>query len=536
MKLNKASLANASFWTNAQVKLPTFDLDKVREDTRREPVWLHFGAGNIFRGFIAELAQNLLEQKLTNKGVIAAELFDYEIVDKIFAAYDNLTLAVTLKSDGSMEKEIIASVVEALKADPTMGDWKRLIEYFQSPSLQVVSFTITEKGYNLKDATGNLYKQVAEDMNNGPSRPQSSMGKVLALIYERFKAGKYKLSLLSLDNFARNGEKLYSSLKEIAESWVDRKLVEKEFLDYLSTEVAFAWSMIDKIVPGPSKTVEEHLENLGIEGMKPIITSKNTHIALFVNMEETQYLLIEDLFPNGRPFFEKSGRNVFVTDRLTVEKAERMKVTACLNPLHTAISIYGHLLGYKTIAECMKDPLIANLARGVGKEGLAVTPDPGVISPTDFLEEVLTKRLPNPYMPDTPQRILMDTSQKVPIRFGETIKSYVNSTNLDPKQLKYIPLVIAGWIRYLMALDDDGNLLSLSPDPLLEDLKNCVAGIVLGDPNSVGNKLVSILSNERLFAVNLYEIGMGRKIEEIFKSLIKGKGAVRSTLKEYLGG
>ncbi|AEH50249.1 mannitol dehydrogenase family protein [Pseudothermotoga thermarum] len=536
MRLNKSSLKNADFWEKVGVKVPKFDVEKTKENTMKEPTWLHFGAGNIFRGFIAGLAQNLLEQELSNKGVIAAELFDYEIIDRIFVPYDNLAIAVTLKNDGSMDKEIIASITEALKANPATKDWSRLTEIFQNPSLQVVSFTITEKGYNLKDAAGNFYKQVAEDMNNGPSKPQSSMGKVLALLYERFRAGKYKLALLSLDNFARNGEKLFSSLREIAEGWVQKKLVEKEFLDYLSNEIAFPWSMIDKIVPGPSKIVEEHLKSLGIEGMEPILTEKNTHIAPFVNMEETQYLLIEDMFPNGRPIFEKSGKNVFVTDRETVEKAERMKVTACLNPLHTAISIYGHLLGYKTIAECMKDPLIFKLAKGVGEEGLVVTPDPGVISPRKFLEEVLNQRLSNPHIPDTPQRILIDTSQKVPIRFGETIKSYATRKDLNPRQLRCIPLAIAGWLRYLMGIDDNGNPLTLSPDPLLDDLRKYVCKVSFGHPETVGDNLKDVLSNERLFAVNLYQVGIGEKIEEMFKSLIAGTGAVKATLEKYFGG
>ena len=58
----------------------------------------------------------------------------------------------------------------------------------------------------------------------------------------------------------------------------------------------------------------------------------------------------------------------------------------------------------------------------------------------------------------TPQRIATDTSQKLAIRFGETIKAYERRSDLDVADLKYIPLVFAGWIRYLLAVDDIGNL------------------------------------------------------------------------------
>lgn len=60
----------------------------------------------------------------------------------------------------------------------------------------------------------------------------------------------------------------------------------------------------------------------------------------FVNAEGPQYL--EDRFPNGRPPLEKAG--VYMTDRDTVNQVERMKATTCLNPLHTALAVYGCLL------------------------------------------------------------------------------------------------------------------------------------------------------------------------------------------------
>ena len=99
-----------------------------------------------------------------------------------------------------------------------------------------------------------------------------------------------------------------------------------------------------------------------------------------------------------------------------------MKVTTCLNPLHTALAVYGCLLGYTLIADEMKDPDLKRLVERIGyTEGLPVVTDPGIIRPEAFLKEVLEQRLPNPFMPDTPQRIACDTSQKVPIRFGETV-------------------------------------------------------------------------------------------------------------------
>ena len=153
---------------------------------------------------------------------------------------------------------------------------------------------------------------------------------------------------------------------------------------------------------------------------------------------------MEDAFPAGRPPLEKAG--VYMTDRATVNRVERMKVTTCLNPLHTALAVFGCVLGYPSIAAEMHDPALAELVRRIGyDEGLPVVTDPGILRPEAFLHEVLTERFPNPFIPDTPQRIATDTSQKIAIRFGETIKAYMASDTLRAADLVGIPLALAGW-------------------------------------------------------------------------------------------
>ena len=146
MKLKDIKMGNHSEWTAKGYELPKFDIDKMRAETYRQPTWVHFGAGNIFRAFPAAVLQQVLNSGDCKKGVIVAEGFDYEIIDKAYRAYDNLSLLVCLTSDGSIKKKVIASVAESLKADPLFeNDWKRLKEIFKNPSLQMVSFTVTEK-------------------------------------------------------------------------------------------------------------------------------------------------------------------------------------------------------------------------------------------------------------------------------------------------------------------------------------------------------------------------------------------------------
>ncbi|WP_127836798.1 mannitol dehydrogenase family protein [Clostridium prolinivorans] len=534
--LSKENIKNIDKWEKAGIDLPKFNYEEMVIETLKNPTWVHFGSGNIFRGFIAMLQQNLLNSNKVNTGIVAVEGYDYEIIDEIYTPYDNLSLLVIMNPHGSFKKTVVGSIAESLVADTLREkDWKRLNEIFKNPSLQIVSFTITEKGYALKDIKGEFFTFVKEDIKAGPKNPKGIIAKVTSLAYTRYKNGELPIAFVSMDNCSKNGEKLQNSVTTIAKKWVENGFVEEDFIKYLNNpqKVSFPWSMIDKITPRPDNSVKENLNSIGFKSTNIIITKANTYIAPFVNAEGPQYLVIEDNFPNGRMPLEETG--VLLTDRATVQKVETMKVTTCLNPLHTALAIFGCLLGYKTIADEMKDIFLKRLVEKIGyTEGMPVVVNPGILNPEDFIKEVIEVRLPNPYIPDTPQRIASDTSQKISIRFGETIKSYLEREDLDPKNLKYIPLTIAGWCRYLMAIDDLGKEMQLSPDPLLDILTSYLSKVKLGDKESAKGCLIPILSNEKIFGLNLYDAKLGEKIENYFTEMILGVGAVRSTLEKYL--
>lgn len=535
LRLTRNSITNeAAAWKKADVTLPEFDFEQIAQNTQEKPEWVHFGAGNIFRGFIANAHQKLLNEKLADTGIIAAETFDFEMIDKAYKPYDNLTLLVTMKSNGEFEKTVINSIVEGITADNSRPeDINRLVAIFENPSLQMASFTITEKGYALTNPDGQYLGVVEKDIESGLEQPLHAMSIVTALAYRRYLKGQYPMTFVSMDNCAHNGDKLKHSVVTVAKEWQKRGFVEEGFVSYLLDEskITFPVSMIDKITPRPSEIVKDALLTQGIEDMDVIVTSKNTYTAPFVNAEVSEYLVIEDKFTNGRPALENA--EIIFTDRETVNSIETMKVTTCLNPLHTALAVSGCLLGYTLIADEMKDATLKKFVETIGyTEGLKVVVDPGIISPKAFLDEVLNERFVNPYIPDTPQRIATDTSQKVGIRFGETIKAYAKREDLNPAELTAIPLAIATWCRYLLGVDDKGNEFTLSPDPLLEDLQETLANVSLGAQTS---NVKSILSNESIFGINLYEVGVGEKIEGMFHEMLAGPGAVRNTLEKYIG-
>ena len=536
MKINNEGIKNTKEWEAKGYVLPKFNRADMIARTKKAPIWIHFGAGNIFRAFQANVVQNLLNEGILDRGLTVCEGYDYEIIDKMYTPHDDLSILATFMANGTIQKTVVGSIAESLTLDSdNKSSYDRLKEIFESDSLQMASFTITEKGYSLVNGKGEMLPSVSADLRNGPEKPESYLGKVVSLLYTRFLAGAKPIAFVSMDNCSHNGDKLFAAVDAFAKEWEEKGLIKPGFIAYVhdETKVSFPWSMIDKITPRPDKSVEEMLKKDGIEEAEPVITSKNTYVAPFVNAEECEYLVIEDKFPNGRPALEKGG--IMFTDKETVDKVEKMKVCTCLNPLHTSLAVFGCLLGYTLISKEMQNPVLNKMVRTIGyTEGLPVVVDPGIMSPRQFIDDVVEKRIPNPFMPDAPQRIATDTSQKLPIRFGETVKAYAQRPGMDINSLKLIPLVYAGWIRYIMAIDDKGEKFELSSDPMLPEVCPLVADIKLGDGKEALAKIEPILKNSKIWGVDLYKVGLADKVANYFLELIAAPGAVAKTLEKYV--
>ena len=394
MKLLDLQNGETNVWEEKGYLLPKYDREELKKKTKENPTWVHFGAGNIFRAFPAAKLQDLLNLGEYDRGVVVAESFDHEIITKAYKPYDGLSLSVVLKAEGTIEKHVVGSVTESLVADPVAPkDFARLTEIFENPSLQMVTFTITEKGYSLVNGKGEKLPGVEDGFLAGPGNQSHLMGRIASLCYARFVKNGTPLALVSTDNCSHNGDKLKAGVMAYVDAWKQAGKVNDDFVSYMEEKVSFPWSMIDKITPRPDEKVKEMLEKDGFEDTDLIITSRNTYTAPFVNSEETGYLVIEDNFPNGRPPLEKAG--IVFTDRETVDKVEKMKVCTCLNPLHTALAIYGCMLGHTSIHDEMEDKELSRLIQKMCyEEAMPVVVNPGVIDPKEFANAVLTKRLP----------------------------------------------------------------------------------------------------------------------------------------------
>lgn len=539
MKLNLENLINnQKFWNDNNISIPKYDILKVRKNTNENPRWIHFGAGNIFRCFIARIVDTLLDEGLMDSGIIAVDTHatgvdtDYDMIEKVYKPFDNLSLLSFINGNGNIDMKVIGSITEVLHAD-FINYYEKLKNIFIKESLQIISFTITEKGYTIKDTNNNFIKTVSLDIKNHPSKAKNIISIITALLLERYNNGAFPVTILSADNCSKNGDKLKNAILEIAMEWKNNGFTDSNFIEYIKNKVSSPITMIDKITPRPSPIISDKLKNLNFDDMD-IFKVGNNFMAGFVNTEVPEYFVVEDNFSNGKPDLASAG--VYITDIETVEKTEKMKVTTCLNPLHTCLAIFGCLLNYNFIYEEMRDEDIKRLINKLAyDEGMKVVVDPKIISPKDFIKEVIEERFPNEFIPDSPQRIATDTSQKIPVRYGETLKSYIEK-GLDISSLIAIPITIAAWIRYLMGIDDDGNEIEISPDPMFDELNKYISKIKFGDINSVQNNLKDILSNKNIFALDLYDsnVNLGEKVELYFKEMISGTGAIKNCLKKYI--
>ena len=206
----KLSLQNLQALAEKGYIVPAFDVRAMRERTQKAPRWIHFGAGNIFRAFPAVLQQRLLDAGAADTGLCVAECYDEEIIEMGFAPFDNLTAAVSLKHDGSVDKRVVASIAEALSYT---ADFARIQAIMTAESLQIVSMTITEKGYAVKNPD-------SETMD----APVSIIAKLCKLLNERFQKGALPVAMVSLDNCSHNGDLLKAGVLAVAESWQRRGL------------------------------------------------------------------------------------------------------------------------------------------------------------------------------------------------------------------------------------------------------------------------------------------------------------------------
>ncbi len=433
------TIANSTLPENVQ--LPHYDRKALRSRI------VHFGFGAFHRAHQALLTDRVLNAVGGDWGICEISLFSGDQLMSQLRAQDHLFTVLEKSGDGN-QPIVIGAVNECLNAK--LDSLAAIIEKFCEPQVAIVSLTITEKGYCIDPATGQLdvnQPRIAHDLGH-PQEPHSAPGILVEALHRRRQRGLPAFTVLSCDNIPDNGHVVKNAVLGMA------KQRDPALAAWISTHVTFPGTMVDRIVPAATEaSLAEITDELG-----------GVNDPCAISCEPFIQWVIEDNFVAGRPAWEIAGAQL-VNDVLPWEE---MKLRM-LNGSHSFLAYLGYLAGYQHISDCMQDADYRLAA-----QRLMMTEQAPTLKITDVdlgaYAESLMSRFSNPALKHRTWQIAMDGSQKLPQRLLDGIRVHLAQNTAWP----LLALGVAGWMRYVSGIDDAGEKIDVR-DPLSEKIARIVA-------------------------------------------------------------
>ena len=433
------TIANSTLPENVQ--LPHYDRKALRSRI------VHFGFGAFHRAHQALLTDRVLNAVGGDWGICEISLFSGDQLMSQLRAQDHLFTVLEKSGDGN-QPIVIGAVHECLNAK--LDSLAAIIEKFCEPQVAIVSLTITEKGYCIDPATGQLdvnQPRIAHDLDH-PQEPHSAPGILVEALHRRRERGLPAFTVLSCDNIPDNGHVVKNAVLGMA------KQRDPALAEWIATHVTFPGTMVDRIVPAATDaSLAEITDELG-----------GVNDPCAISCEPFIQWVIEDNFVAGRPAWEIAGAQL-VDDVLPWEE---MKLRM-LNGSHSFLAYLGYLAGYQHISDCMQDADYRLAA-----QRLMMTEQAPTLKITDVdlgaYAESLMSRFSNPALKHRTWQIAMDGSQKLPQRLLDGIRVHLAQNTAWP----LLALGVAGWMRYVSGIDDAGEKIDVR-DPLSEKIARIVA-------------------------------------------------------------
>ena len=401
---------------------------------------VHIGLGAFHRGHMAVYTDDVLGRTGGDWRIAGVSLRSPEVRDRL--APQNCYYTLVERGADAEKLRIIGSISEVLVAPE---DPEAVLQRLCDPGVHIVSFTITEKGYLRDSATGNLladHPDIRHDLGN-PQKPCTMHGFVVEALARRKAAGLPPVTLLCCDNLPANGKSLKIAICAFA------RLRDAALADWIENSIAFPCTMVDRIVPATTgEDVKNTTKALGLIDESPVIC------------EPFRQWVIEDNFNSPRPAWEDFGA-IVVAD---VEPYEEMKLRL-LNGSHSSMAYLGYLAGIETIDQVIACPEFVAFVRKLMAEAITTLHMPEGLDLEGYCD-ALIERFRNPSLKHRTWQIAMDGSQKLPQRLLNSIRSRM----ADGKPYPYLAMGVAGWLRYVTAVDEQGHTIDVS-DPLANQLK-----------------------------------------------------------------
>ena len=411
------------------VAVPTYDRRALT------PSVVHISVGSFHRSHQAVYFDDLAQRGSRGWGLVGIGLHGRDM-HEVLRAQDGL---YTVVSRGAREDtaRIVGVMTDYLFA-PDESD--AVLDVLAGERTRLVTLTITAGAYKVEPATGAFAAddpEVVADLAR-PRRPCSALGYLVEALDRRRRAGLPGFTILSCDNMPGNGAIARTGVVAFA------RLRDEQLAGWIDEHVAFPSSMVDRITPRTTPQDRAMVRRrFGIDDRWPVTT------------EPFAQWIVEDAFCNGRPPLDEVGVQ-FVAD---VRPYALMK-TRLLNASHSALGYLGSLAGHGRTDEAMADPVFAGYAARMMSDEIAplLPPVPGIDLPA--YQATLLERFANPAIGDRLSRLCRNGSAKVP---GHVLSS-IREARLIGRPHALLTLAVAGWVRYLRGVDEQGRLLAID-DP-----------------------------------------------------------------------
>jgi mannitol 2-dehydrogenase len=419
-ELSASSLATLP----ASVGRPSYQRSQVR------PGIVHIGVGGFHRAHQAMYLDRLMAEGLASRwgicgiGVMPA---DRRMKDAL-TEQDGLYTLVLAHPDGSWEPHVIGSIVDFRYAP---DDPEAVIEILADPAMRIISLTITEGGYNIRDEDGEFDADnpaIRRDLR-GEAPPATVFGLVAAALARRRDRGLTSPTIVSCDNVEKNGQVARRAFTSYAE------LSDPALAQWIRDNTRFPSSMVDRITPATTPEVIDRLESeFGVRDAWPVVA------------EPFAAWVLEDDFADGRPPLEDAG--VQLTDDVSPYEAMKLRL---LNASHQSLCYFAYLSGYRLVHEAAQDPVFAEfLNQYMDSEAMPTLQHvPGLAE----FKGALIERFANAYVRDTVERLCAGSSDRIPKWLLPVVRDNLRSGG----SVRLAAATVASWARYAEAVDENGE-------------------------------------------------------------------------------
>ncbi|SFH42860.1 tagaturonate reductase [Pedobacter insulae] len=384
---------------------------------------LQFGTGVLLRGLPDYFIHKANQQGVFNGRIAVVKSTRGDTTE--FDSQDSLyTLCIRGVESGQLvEENIISSAISRVIA--AENDWASVLSVASSKDLKIIVSNTTEVGITL----------VNEKIDQNP--PSSFPAKVLAVLYQRFKAfGGSKdsgLVIIATELIPDNGTKLATIVLQLAQF----NNLESSFVAWLTTANKFCNSLVDRIVPGKpdENTVAELQQALGYKD-ELLAMAEPYRLWAIEGAEQVKEVLE----------FAAVDAGVIIAEDIEIYRELKVRL---LNGTHTLSAGIAFLLGIDTVKNAMKDEQVKQYISTLmsNEISLAIPYEVNAKQTTDFSKSVID-RFANPFIEHLWHSITFQYTMKMKIRILPLIANYYDIYNKVPA---HIALGFAAYLVFMKA-------------------------------------------------------------------------------------